>query len=104
VLVVALMLAASTALTVEAQEAERALVVIGKTIGAGVAVGIDGATAVSAITKKRGLRDGFASSGLRRGGGYIRSPYSLTDSSRLHSPRACLYKVLVQKLLLVLWC
>jgi F0F1-type ATP synthase membrane subunit c/vacuolar-type H+-ATPase subunit K len=68
VLVVALMLAAFTALTVEAQEAERALVVIGKTIGAGVAVGMDGATAVSAITKKkRGLRNGLASSGLRRG-------------------------------------
>jgi hypothetical protein len=94
VLVVALMLVAFTALTVEAQKAERALAIIGKTRGARVAVGMDGATAVSAITERRGLRDGLASSGLRRGGGYIRSPYSLTNSSRLRSPRACLYKVL----------
>jgi hypothetical protein len=79
VLVVALMLAAFTALTVEAQEAERALIIIGKTIGAGVAVGIDGAT-ISVITGKRGLRAGFASSGLRGGDSYIRSPYSLAGN------------------------
>jgi V/A-type H+-transporting ATPase subunit K len=51
--VAALILAAFTALTVEAQETERALIIIGKTIGARVAVGMAGAAAISAITEKR---------------------------------------------------
>jgi len=64
VLVAALMLVAFTALTVEAQEMERALITIGKTIGAGIAVGfagigagiavgVAGAAAISAITERR---------------------------------------------------
>jgi V/A-type H+-transporting ATPase subunit K len=64
VLVAALMLVAFTALTVEAQEMERALIIIGKTIGAGIAVGfagigagiavgVAGAAAISAITERR---------------------------------------------------
>ncbi len=74
------MLVAFTALTVEAQETERALIIIGKTIGAGVAVGMAGAAAISAITEKRGLRAGFASGGLRGGNSRIRSPYSLANN------------------------
>jgi V/A-type H+-transporting ATPase subunit K len=63
-LATALLLTALAATTVEAQEAERALTIIGKTIGAGiavgfagigagVAVGMAGAAAISAITEKR---------------------------------------------------